>query len=255
MIPTTTAQVSSPPRPKKRFSFRRVVQSLLPSTDKKKRKDSALPVVMQREDGNSSSALVFERQYLSQEEEEGGNPYEPRPPPRPPPPQSPPPQILTGPVPRRPSPTSNQPSPPQIDPTLTSFALQTSLASLSPLESRILSLLLQTSRCSHFRPVLEPNTSVLLTQPSDTAAIQQVLDLVKELPEREKAALERGLKGHLLQSQQFVLGVLLWNVEVTVRGRAAGGGEGDVRLEVEEGWDRPTSGEMFGPWKREWDHL
>lgn len=78
---------------------------------------------------------------------------------------------------------------------------------------------------------------------------------MKDLSEREKAALERGLKGHLLQPQQFVLGVLLWNVGVTVRGRAAGGGEGDVRLEVEEGWDRPGSGEMFGPWKREWDHL
>lgn len=134
---------------------------------------------------------------------------------------------------------------------LTSFAQQTSLAFLTPLESHIYTLLLNSRRASHFRPLLSPKTSVLLvSHPADLLPLLSIQEMVAELPESEKEILERDLKGHLLPAQRFILGVLLWNTGVEVKGNMR-----EIKMETDEGVGRPSSVEMFGGWRREWEGL
>lgn len=162
-----------------------------------------------------------------------------------PPPQEIPQRVLNGPVPKRP--IGNHRTI-QADPTLHSLSIEAALAFLTPVETQILALIMSTKRCSHFRPVLEPNSPILLVQPNDKKSLQNIRDLVRDLTEFEKAQIERDLKSHLLPQQRYVLSLMLGDTKVLVTTHTRG-----MKMEAEEGFQRPDSIAMFGPWRREWE--
>lgn len=139
----------------------------------------------------------------------------------------------------------------QSHPALTSLAHEAGLAFLTPIESDVLSIMLQTKRCARFRPILSPHAELLLVQPSDLLSLRHVQEVVEDLPDFEKELLENDLQIYLLQQQRYVLGLLLWNSKIRV---TTTGSKGMVEMEVQEHFYRPDSADFFGPWRRrEWD--
>lgn len=224
--------------------FRRLANFL--SRNKSTRvKDSLLPMAQQGHD-DPPTAPLYQKLYVPEvaEKREHGQQQNQQHATYPPPEQ--PQRILNGPIPKNPI-TNHQPT--RLTPAFASLALEAGLAFLTPIESEVLNIMRHSKRCARFRPILSPNTELLLVQPSDLLPFRHVQQSVGDLPDEEKALLEKDLRAYLLRQQRYVLGLLLWNGGIVVTTSTRGMAE----MRSKEGFERPSSEEMFGPWKREWD--